>query len=79
MTEHYTAPEFIGMSCDASRCDERLTTPPLSGHGKEYDLFMTRADAAGWRIYAGRGRRVYCPAHQPHPGHKMWLVVPRER
>ncbi|HYQ69040.1 hypothetical protein [Actinophytocola sp.] len=77
MTEHYTAPEFIGISCDTPRCDERLTTEPLPFHGKEQERFMIRANAAGWRVYAGRTRRVYCPAHEPRPGHKMWLVPPR--
>lgn len=77
MSEHYTAPEFIGISCDSTGCDERLSTAPIPGWGKELGLFMARADAAGWRVYAGRGRRVYCPAHEPSPGHKMRLVTPR--
>lgn len=77
MTEHYTAPEFTGISCDTPKCGERLTTAPLPRFGKARRLFMTRADAAGWRVYAGRTRRVYCPAHEPRPGHKMSLVVPR--
>ncbi len=77
MTEHYTVPEFTGMSCDATGCGERLTTKPLPFYGHEQALFMARADAAGWRLYAGRTRRVYCPAHEPRPGHKMWLVTPR--
>ena len=77
MTEHYTAPKFTGISCDTPKCSERLTTAPLPSYSKEHNLFMARADAAGWRIYAGRGRRVYCPAHEPRPGHKMWLVAPR--
>jgi len=74
VSEHYTAPQFIGISCDVPQCQERLTTKPLPWLSKEHDLFMARADAAGWRVYAGRTRRVYCPAHEPRPGHKMWLV-----
>lgn len=77
MAENYTSPDFLGISCDTRGCEERLTTNPLPYWGKEQNLFMVRADAAGWRVYAGRGRRVYCPAHGPKSGHKMYLVVPR--
>lgn len=74
MGEHYTAPEFTGLSCDATGCDEALTTAPLSSFSRELRLFMARADAAGWQVWAGRHRRVYCPAHEPRLGHRMHRV-----
>jgi hypothetical protein len=77
MSEHYTVPLFTGISCDATGCDAGLRTPePLRSWSEELRRFMAQADAAGWRFYVNRSRRVYCPAHGPRPGHKMWLVTP---
>lgn len=71
MTEHYTAPEFTGLSCDATGCAVERRTDPLPTYTAEVPHFMAEATAEGWTIWAGRSRRVYCPAHGPKPGHQM--------
>lgn len=84
MGEHYTVPEFTGLSCDTRQCDARKDSAdpiPWSVYCTARNQFVNEAVAEGWTIWAGRTRRVYCPAHKPQQGHKMWLVsgLPQDR
>lgn len=74
MGEHFTAPQFTGMSCDTRGCTASKITEPLALYGVDRDEFVAEAVAEGWTIWAGRTRRTYCPAHQPKGKHKMRLV-----
>jgi hypothetical protein len=74
MGEHYTAPEFTGLSCDKANCTTRKTTDPLPTWSSRREEFEAQAASEGWTIWAGRTRRVYCPAHKPQDGHRMRLV-----
>jgi hypothetical protein len=72
MGEHYTAPQFTGLSCDATGCTAERRTDPLPSRAE--DNFSYQARLEGWTIWAARYRRVYCPIHEPQPGHKMVRV-----
>ncbi|MCA1194163.1 hypothetical protein [Saccharopolyspora sp. 6V] len=59
-----------GLHCDGPRCAAAITGPELpSLSGRDH--YEHRADAEGWSIWVGHGRRHYCPDCAPAPGHKM--------
>lgn len=57
---------MLVITCDGYGCPRRLMAPyrvvPLT-------VLRRRAADAGWRQ---RGRRDYCPRHQPWPGLAAW-------
>lgn len=59
--------------CDT--CHQEDVTPEFDGIGwRDVERQEKRLAAAGWRLYASRGRRHYCPDCHPKPGHRMRLV-----
>lgn len=61
------------LSCSARDCRERLVSSTIVGSW-DYDAerqFEYEAQAQGWSLWLSRGRRWYCPAHLPLPGHRM--------
>ena len=55
-------------------CGFRVTGEVGDRFDAGYQLSRSLTDSQGWRVYAGRTRRHYCPDCAPNPGHKMRLV-----
>lgn len=36
--------------------------------------YRALAQSRGWTFWAGRTSRIFCPDHDPKPGHKMRLM-----
>lgn len=61
MGRHFTAPQFLGFSCDATACMETMTTPrPLDGDSAEAAAWLVEAARQGWWF---NGPSVRCPEH----------------
>lgn len=61
------------VTCDA--CGTNDSTPEFDGLGwREVQRQASRLADAGWRLYASRSNRHYCPNCHPKPGHRMRLV-----
>ena len=61
--------------CD--QCGRRRTSHVTRwAYGMDED-FLAGLVAAGWTVWAGRSRRVYCPDCEPRLGHKMHRVTLR--
>lgn len=60
------------------RCDPcaRDLDGPESTDSEYHDRLAVEA---GWRVFAGRSKRHYCPDCNPKPGHKMWEITDRYR
>lgn len=62
-----------------SACGVTVTGEVSDRYDAGYLLSRNLADYHGWRIYASRTRRHYCPDCAPKPGHRMRLVGGVER
>ena len=69
MTEHLVpVTYFHRVSCDTNGCDNEDLTEVFH---RDFNQFRLAEDhekdlaAAGWRVFASRGRRWYCPQHGP--------------
>lgn len=70
MEHHYTS----GAQCDATGCDAQFRWP-MTASWFEVRVAMQVAGQEGWRAFASRSLRHYCPDHGPRPGHKMREVT----
>lgn len=60
MGRHFTAPQFLGLSCDTTACTvERMSGKPLDGHSDEAGQWIADARDEGWSIATS----VRCPEH----------------
>lgn len=68
--EHTT---IDGMECDARGCDEaiRIWENIPASIFTSMDILEEEGKAAGWSMWVGRGRRMYCPKHGPSKGSRM--------
>jgi hypothetical protein len=58
---HFTAPQFLGLSCDTTACRAEIMAPePLGPGSVEASEWLTEITAAGW---AFEGASVRCPEH----------------
>lgn len=73
MSQHVrTVTGYPIVTCDI--CGERVTGA-VTNHAYDSDARLVKdLVGMGWRVYAGRGRRHYCPDCAPARGHKMRLV-----
>ncbi|MDF2915862.1 MAG: hypothetical protein K0S70_79 [Microbacterium sp.] len=72
MTEHISIRSFYHM-ITCSICKKSVQSR-LGGRGETYKIAREHARqrlAEGWKLYIGRGRRWYCPDHEPSRGHTM--------
>jgi hypothetical protein len=61
------------VTCDV--CGAKDETPEFDGYGwREVERQAKRLAASGWRFYASRRSRHYCPDCHPMPGHRMRLI-----
>lgn len=71
--QNHVVSSYVVVTCDSCGLEE--TGPVRNLYAPPHELANLLADIYGWRVYVGRGgRRHYCPACSPSPGHKMRLV-----
>lgn len=67
MGRHFTAPMFLGISCDATGCTTMAeTSTPLVAGGEEAEAFIALLDEHGWTV---EGPSIRCPEHASEVSH----------
>lgn len=74
----YTQPVIVIHEVRCSSCDRHEQTGKVVWTLDGMRDHIAGLVATGWRVYAGRTRRHYCPDCSPCPGHKMRLVAGTE-
>lgn len=70
--QYHVVSSYAVVTCDSCGLEE--VGPLRNGYAPPHELANQLADNHGWRVYAGRDRRNYCPECGPSRGHRMRLV-----